>query len=350
MSGKTDGLPADLRILTELLEVCLTGTLGTEQWVFLARVVDAATAALFRLPNGMQELRLMSGIFIELCLRTLEHIANNQTVDLRVRRLLGIGLAGGAGHGLGQVRGAPGAAGQRWRIVVGREQARQEPTILTGISGRGGLQSRFVDGFADKRCHYCQMARAPMAVLNRLVSDTAPSDADTESLTIDGISFDEHASYAPLLEALARHQVQPSAADELTDAFGVLARLEPRGRSAGEGGAGFDGAEMLRAMRGPQRLAVCCAQLLEPLDLRRQLLSKRSVDDFLDAAESVLVFCDFVLGVCKGSGAVAKRSTCRSREVLWLWPVTNQALGCSAEKGNRCPAAWWLAAWVVCLL
>ena len=83
MSGKTDGLPADLRILTELLEVCLTGTLGTEQWVFLARVVDAATAALFRLPNGMQELRLMSGIFIELCLRTLEHIANDQTVDLR---------------------------------------------------------------------------------------------------------------------------------------------------------------------------------------------------------------------------------------------------------------------------
>ena len=97
MSGKTDGLPADLRILTELLEVCLTGTLGTEQWVFLARVVDAATAALFRLPNGMQELRLMSGIFIELCLRTLEHIANDQTVDLRVRRLLGVGLAGWGG-------------------------------------------------------------------------------------------------------------------------------------------------------------------------------------------------------------------------------------------------------------
>ena len=143
VSGKTDGLPADLRILIELLEVCLTGTLGTEQWVFLARVVDAATAALFRLPNGMQELRLMSGIFIELCLRTLEHIANDQTVDLRVRRLLGIGLAGGAGHGLGQVRGAPGAAGQRWRIVVGREQARQEPTILTGISGRGGPSESF---------------------------------------------------------------------------------------------------------------------------------------------------------------------------------------------------------------
>ena len=79
--------------------------------------------------------------------------------------------------------------------------------------------------------------------------------------------------------------------------------------------------------RGPQRLAVCCAQLLEPLDLRRQLLSKRSVDDFLDAAESVLVFCDFVLGVCKGSGAVAKRSTCRSREVLWLWPVTRSGAG-----------------------
>ena len=97
MSGKTDGLPADLRILAELLEVCLTGTLGTEQWVFLARVVDAATAALFRLPNGMQELRLMSGIFIELCLRTLEHIANDQTVDLRVRRLLGVGLAGWGG-------------------------------------------------------------------------------------------------------------------------------------------------------------------------------------------------------------------------------------------------------------
>ena len=97
VSGKTDGLPADLRILTELLEVCLTGTLGTEQWVFLARVVDAATAALFRLPNGMQELRLMSGIFIELCLRTLEHIANDQTVDLRVRRLLGVGLAGWGG-------------------------------------------------------------------------------------------------------------------------------------------------------------------------------------------------------------------------------------------------------------
>ena len=190
-----------------------------------------------------------------------------------------------------------------------------------------GLQSRFVDASADKRCHCCQMARAPMAVLNRLVSDTAPSDADTESLTIDGISFDEHASYAPLLEALARHQVQPSAADELTDAFGVLARLEPRGRGAGEGGAGFDAAEMLRAMRGPQRLAVCCAQLLEPLDLRRQLLSKRSVDDFLDAAESVLVFCDFVLGVCKGSGAVAKLSTCRSGEVLWLWPVTRSGAG-----------------------
>ena len=69
-----------------------------------------------------------------------------------------------------------------------------------------GLQSRFVDASADKRCHCCQMARAPMAVLNRLVSDTAPSDADTESLTIDGISFDEHASYAPLLEAAVQLQ------------------------------------------------------------------------------------------------------------------------------------------------
>ena len=151
-----------------------------------------------------------------------------------------------------------------------------------------------------------------MAVLNRLVSDTAPSGADTESFTSDGVSFDEHASYAPLLEALARHQAQPSAADELTDALGVLARLEPRGRGAEEGGAGFGAVEMLRAMRGPQRLAVCCAQLLEPLDLRRQLLSKRSVDDFLEAAEPVLVFCDFVLGVCKANEVVAKRSTCRS--------------------------------------
>ena len=150
-----------------------------------------------------------------------------------------------------------------------------------------------------------------MAVLKRLVLDTVPSGAVTESFTLDGVSFDEHASYAPLLEALARHQGQPSAADELTDAFGVLARLEPRGRGAEEGGAGFDAAEMLRAMRGPQRLAVCCAQLLEPLDLRRQMLSKRSVDDFLGAAESVLAFCDFVLGVCKGSEAVAKRSICR---------------------------------------
>jgi hypothetical protein len=109
MSGKTDDLPANLHILAELLEVCLAGTLGTEQWVFLAHVVDAATAALFRLPNGMQELRLRSEIFIELCLRALEHIASNPTVDLRVRRLLGIDLAGWAWHGLGQVRGGPGA-------------------------------------------------------------------------------------------------------------------------------------------------------------------------------------------------------------------------------------------------
>ena len=143
MSGKTDGLPADLHILAELLEVCLTSTLGTEQWVFLARVVDAATAALFRLPNGMQELRLMSGIFIELCLRTLEHIANDQTVDLRVRRLLGVGLAGWGGAWAGPGAGAPGAAGQRWRIVIGREQARQEPAMLTGISGRGGPSESF---------------------------------------------------------------------------------------------------------------------------------------------------------------------------------------------------------------
>lgn len=90
MSGKTDDLPAIIRVLTELLEVCLAGTLGIEQWVFLAHVVDAVTAALFRLPNGMQELRLMSGVSIELCLRALEHIASDQTVDLRVRRLLGI--------------------------------------------------------------------------------------------------------------------------------------------------------------------------------------------------------------------------------------------------------------------
>ena len=149
-----------------------------------------------------------------------------------------------------------------------------------------------------------------MAVLKRLVLDTVPSGAVTESFTLDGVSFDEHASYAPLLEALARHQAQPSAADELTAAFGVLASLEPRGRGA-KLGAGFDAAGMLGAIYGPQRLAVCCAQLLEPLDLRRQLLSKRSVDDFLEAAESVLAFCDFVLGVCKGSEAVARRSICR---------------------------------------
>ena len=154
-----------------------------------------------------------------------------------------------------------------------------------------------------------QTARAPMAVLRRLVSDAPHSGAVAESfsLTLDGVSFDEHASYAPLLEALSRHQAQPSATDELTNAFGVLARLEPRGRGAEKGGMGFDAAGMLRAMRGPQRLAVCCAQLLEPLDLRRQLLSKRSVDDFLEAAESVLAFCGFVLEICHGSSSAVAR-------------------------------------------
>ena len=128
MSGKTDDLPANLRILTELLEVCLAGTLDTERWVFLAHVVDAATAALFRLPNGMQQLRLMSGIVIELCLRTLEHIASDQTVDLRVRRLLGIDLAG-VGRGMGWARcGVGQVRSQRW--TVGLERAGQE---LSGV-------------------------------------------------------------------------------------------------------------------------------------------------------------------------------------------------------------------------
>ena len=115
MSGKTDELPANLHILAELLEVCLAGTLGTEQWVFLAHVVDAATAALFRLPNGMQELRLRSGIFIELCLRALEHIASDPTVDLRVRRLLGIDLAG-----WGVAWAGPGAGWARCGASVGQ--------------------------------------------------------------------------------------------------------------------------------------------------------------------------------------------------------------------------------------
>ena len=128
MSGKADSLLANLRILTELLEVCLAGTLGTEQWVFLAHVVDAATAALFRLPNGMQQLRLMSGIFIELCLRTLEHIASDQTVDLRVRRLLGIDLAG-VGRGMGWARcGVGQVRSQRW--TVGLKRAGQK---LSGV-------------------------------------------------------------------------------------------------------------------------------------------------------------------------------------------------------------------------
>ena len=134
MSGKTDGLPADLRILIELLEVCLTGTLGTEQWVFLARVVDAATAALFRLPNGMQELRLMSGIFIELCLRTLEHIANDQTVDLRVRRLLGIGLAGWGGAWAG-----PGAGCAR----CGRSALEDSDRAGAGEAGANDAHGNF---------------------------------------------------------------------------------------------------------------------------------------------------------------------------------------------------------------
>ena len=116
-SGKTDGLPAILLVLTELLEVCLAGTMGTEQWVFLAHVVDATTAALFHLPNGIHELRARSGLFIELCLRALEHIASGQTVDLRVRRLARDRLAGvGRGTcgvargrcGLGQVRSGSG--------------------------------------------------------------------------------------------------------------------------------------------------------------------------------------------------------------------------------------------------
>ena len=92
----------------------MAGTLRTEQWVFLAHVVDAATAALFRLPNGMQELRLMSGIFIELCLRTIEHIASDQTVDLRVRRLLGINLAGVVGCGVGWARCGGGVGQWDW--------------------------------------------------------------------------------------------------------------------------------------------------------------------------------------------------------------------------------------------
>lgn len=181
----------------------------------------------------------------------------------------------------------------------------------TTAAGQGLQSVRHLRAYRQSVAIALQIARAPMAVLDRLVSDTPPSGAATESFTLDGVSFDEHASYAPLVEALARHQAQPSAADELTDAFGVLARLEPRGRGAETVGAGFDAAGMLRAMRGPQRLAMCCAQLLEPLDLRRQLLSKRSVDDFLEAAESVLAFCDFVIGVCKGSEAVARWSTCR---------------------------------------
>ena len=115
MSGNTDELPANLHILAELLEVCLAGTLGTEQWVFLAHVVDAAIAALFRLPNGMQELRLRSGIFIELCLRALEHIASDPTVDLRVRRLLGIDLAG-----WGVAWAGPGAGWARCGASVGQ--------------------------------------------------------------------------------------------------------------------------------------------------------------------------------------------------------------------------------------
>ena len=92
MSGKIDGLPTTLRVLTELFEVCLAGTLGTEQWVFLSHVVEATTAALFRLPNGMHELRSISELFIEVCLRALEHTASDQTIDLRVRWLLGMDL------------------------------------------------------------------------------------------------------------------------------------------------------------------------------------------------------------------------------------------------------------------
>ena len=83
-SGRADSLPATLPILTELLEACLAGALSTEQWVFLAEVVEATTTALFHHPCRMRDLRNMSWLFLELSLRALEHIASAQT-DLAVR-------------------------------------------------------------------------------------------------------------------------------------------------------------------------------------------------------------------------------------------------------------------------
>ena len=111
-----------------------------------------------------------------------------------------------------------------------------------------------------------------MALLHKLLGRRAPADARSEKLAsrLEAISFDEQASHTPLREALERHRVQTLLPEEPIDPFDVLARLEPRSRSAEEA-SGFDAAGALRVMRGPQRLAACCAQLLEPLDLRRQL-------------------------------------------------------------------------------
>ena len=80
-SGSVDRLPVALPVLAELMEVCLTSTLSTEQWSFLAEVAEATVAALFRVPNGMHDLHRMSRLFLEVSLRVLEHIAQ---IDLAV--------------------------------------------------------------------------------------------------------------------------------------------------------------------------------------------------------------------------------------------------------------------------
>ena len=64
-SGSVDRLPVALPVLAELMEVCLTSTLSTEQWSFLAEVAEATVAALFRVPNGMHDLHRMSRLFLE---------------------------------------------------------------------------------------------------------------------------------------------------------------------------------------------------------------------------------------------------------------------------------------------